>query len=62
MIVNPFKIYLLVSECTMQVSHLKPKSRWLCSGRLYVPSLGNMVICNPLDQKQVGDLIGGSHS
>ena len=64
MIVSLFKIYLLVSECTVQVIHLRPKSNWLCLRRFMsqsVSGLGNVAIYNPLDQQEkAGDLTGSN--
>lgn len=64
MIANLFKIYLLGSECIVQVTHLKPKSKWLCPRRVYIPEYTQSrqhTMCNPLDQLQkAGDLNGSS--
>lgn len=59
MIANLFKMYLLVTECTVWVTHVKPESRWLCL--MVYPVLGDIAVCSPLDQQQtVGDFPGSS--
>lgn len=63
MIANLFKIYLLVSECTVQVTHLKQKSKQLCPRRVYIPECTQSrqhTMCNPLDRQQTVENLTGS--